>query len=183
MGSRAWRATNRKLTVVDTDIVVALVAGLFLLVSATVGLIGTLAGRSEPRMAKELLALNEIIGGMDPGKARAALESRRDRAALAYGSRGETPSVFPFAAFAFFGGYAAIVVGGLTLRGDPDGWSSLYENLLAGLILSGAGAVVIGILAALLGLVGVVVNWRRNREVSPRIPEPASAEVEESLTS
>lgn len=161
------------LTIVNNDIAVALIAGLSALAAAVVGLIGVLAPRSEPRVAKELAALNDIIEKLPDGEARVALEEKRSRVAVAYGSQREPLGVFTVAYLFLFGGYLLSLVALLVLGGDAGAWRSLFQSLLLGLSFVGVIFALIGVALFTTGVVFRARDWVRAR--TPKTPPEAPA--------
>lgn len=171
----------------NDDIAVALIAGLSALAAALVGLVGVLAARSEPRAAKELAALNAIVEKMPAGEARDALESRRTRLAVAYGSQREPMGVFTVAYMCVFGGYLVAVVALLVLGGNAGAWQSLLQNLVIGVIFGGIIFALIGVALFLIGLVFKIRDWLRRRAAAVTVeagstPMPREDKAQSPLT-
>ena len=145
------------------DIAVALIAGMGSLAASVVGLVGVLAARNEPRVAKELAALNSIIDKLPAGEARDALESRRTRVAIAYGSQREPVGVFTVAYMYVVGGYLIAAVASLVLGGDAGAWQSLLQNVLIGVVFGGIIFMLIGLALFITGLVFKIRDWLRGR--------------------
>ncbi len=137
---------THKLTDVDNDIAVAVIASLSTVAAAVVGLVGVLAQRTEPRKARELRALNDIIKSLPDGDAREALHNRRTRIAIEYGGQREPLGVFTVSYLFAFGGYLIAILALLLLDGNPGWWRSLAQGLLTGVLLAGAVFFVIGVL-------------------------------------
>jgi hypothetical protein len=166
------------LTVVNDQIAVAIIAGLSALAAAVVGLVGVLAPRSEPRVAKELLALNTILATFPVGEARDSLEDRRTRVALKYGAQREPLGVFAAAYLFVVGGLLLAVVAVLVLGGDGGAWVSLLQSLLVGL---GFGGLLLALMGIVLGGFGVafrIRDWWRGRHVARSAAAPTGANSE-----
>ncbi|GAA2983265.1 hypothetical protein JOD63_000702 [Microbacterium terrae] len=165
------------------DVAVALIAGLAALAAAVVGLVGVLAARNEPRVAKELAALNSIIDKLPAGEARHALESRRTRVAIAYGSQREPLGVFTVAYMYVLGGYLIAVVASLVLGGDAGAWQSLFQSVLGGLVFGGIIFALIGVALFIIGLVFKIRDWltphnsQSSVDVAPDPTVPANQEA------
>lgn len=160
---------NMLAVVTDNQIAVALIAGLSALAVAVVGLVGVLASRSEPRAAKELAALNAILELLPAGEARDALEDRRTRIAVAYGTQREPLGVFTVAYMFVFGGYLLSLVSLLVVGGDAGAWQSLATSLLIGLVFGGLVFVLIGIALFVVGIVFRVRDWRRGHNLQTSV--------------
>ncbi|MFE4727346.1 hypothetical protein [Microbacterium sp. NPDC056736] len=166
----------------NDEIAVALIAGLSALAAAVVGLVGVLAPRSEPRAAKELLALNTILETFPAGEARESLEARRTRVAATYGAQREPMGVFGAAYLLTVGGFLLAIVAILILGGDAGAWVSLFQSLLIGLALGGLLLSLVGIALLVAGLGYRIRDWWRARvstEPSDAAPAagPGSAEL------
>ncbi|VXB54145.1 conserved membrane hypothetical protein [Microbacterium sp. 8M] len=137
----------------------AAVTGVFVLISA---LLSFSASRGEPRPAKELLALNEILKDMPPSAGRHALATRREAIALKYGKSGV--EIFSDLERSFLMG-GVFLIAGVVLASVATGNVVPTLSALAsgvGVTLFAGGAVIV--LTVVIAAVWRVIRWWKTRK-------------------
>ncbi|MGN7862038.1 hypothetical protein ACTJI8_15755 [Microbacterium sp. 22303] len=152
-------------------IAAAAVTGTFVVIS---GLLSFISSRGEPRQAKELRALSEILKDMPPSPGRQALAKRRELIAKKYGE--SSTEIFSDLDRAMLLGMGLLALGVLLA-------SIVSGNLTPTLVsLAGFAAIilsVIGVAVLLAALIAVV--WRTLRLGRARWAARHSAEADRPL--
>ena len=142
-------------------VVAAAVTGAFVLFSA---LLSFIAARGEPRRAKELRVLSEILKEMPPGAGHRALVERREILAKKYGESGV--ELFSDLDRAMILGLALLTMGTLMLSAVGGTLASMLVQLVA---MVGVALAVLGTTFLLVGVVAAawrgVRIWKSRRSV------------------
>lgn len=134
-------------------VVAAAVTGAFVLFSA---LLSFISARGEPRRARELRVLGEILKDMPPGAGHSALVERRETLAKKYGESGV--ELFSELDRLMFLGLALFTMGALMLSAVGGAFAAMLVQLGA---IGGATLAVVGAAFLLAGV--VAATWRALR--------------------
>jgi hypothetical protein len=144
----------------------SLVNGLFLVGAALLALVGVLATRGEPRLAKELQALNAIIKDMPKGEERSALRERRSRLALKFARRGQI-ALADLVMYVIFGGlllmYVPLSISQMLGREPEEIFTQVVLSVMLVVFTIGAVTFLLGVVAGVIIGISALVRWVRGR--------------------
>jgi hypothetical protein len=143
-------STHHTVAIVNSNVIVALVSGVFLVTAAVIGFF---ASRSEPRRAKELLALNTIIQGLDDSETRQALVRKRERIAKAY-STSDSPPDRSLVLVLLLLASSGLLITPEAFTGGPPFWKLLLSIFSFVMEFTGAILLLVALAAMIVILVG-----------------------------
>ncbi|MEV4688225.1 hypothetical protein [Microbacterium sp. LWH3-1.2] len=155
--------------------------GLFLVGASLLALVGVLATRGEPRLAKELQALNAIIKDMPKGEERSALKERRSRLALNFARRGQI-ALADLVMYVIFGGlllmYVPLSISQMLGREPEQVFTQVVLFVMLVVFTIGAVAFLLGVAAGLIIGISALIRWvrgRRGLNANPAEGSPAAS--------